>query len=35
MAFRVKRSLVEEYDSNDPDFPRKLMEETTDGMDIR
>ena len=35
MAFRVKRSPGEEYDSNDPDLPRKLMEETTDGMDIR
>ena len=34
MAFRVKRSLVEEYDSNAPDFTHKLMEVTTDGMDI-
>ena len=34
MAFRVKRSLVEEYDSSDSDFSLKLMEKTADGMDI-
>ena len=31
MAYTPKRSLVEKYDS---DFPLKLMEKTTDGMDI-
>ena len=34
MAFRVKRLLVEEYDSNDADFSLKLMEKTTDGIYI-
>ena len=34
MAFRVERSFVEEYDSNDTDFSLKLMEKTTDGVDI-
>lgn len=34
MAYSQKRSLVEKYDSNDSDFPLKLMEKTTDGMDI-
>ena len=32
MASSVKRSLVEEYDSNDSDFSLKVMEKTTDGM---
>ena len=32
MAYRVKWSLVVEYDSND--FSPKLMKNTTDGMDI-
>ena len=34
MASSVKRSLVEEYDSNDSDFCLKVMEKTADGMDI-
>ena len=34
MALLVKRSFVEEYDSNDSDFFLKLMEKTTDAMDI-
>ena len=34
MASRVRRSLVEECDSNHADFSLKLMEKTTDGMDI-
>ena len=34
MAYRVKWSLVKEYDSNDSDFSLKLMKKTTDGMDI-
>ena len=34
MAYSPKRSLVEKYGSNDSDFSLKLMEKTTDGMDI-
>ena len=34
MMFRAKSLFVEEYDSNDSDFSLKLMEKTTDGMDI-
>ena len=34
MAMRAKRLLIEEYESNDADFFLKLMEKTTDGMDI-
>ena len=34
MAFSVKRSFVEEYDSNDSDISLKLLEKTPDGMDI-
>ena len=34
MAYCLKRSLVQKYDSNDSEFPLKLMEKTTDGMDI-
>ena len=30
----AKRSRVKENDSNDSDFPLKLMEKTTNGMDI-
>ena len=29
-----KRSRMQENDSNDSDFPLKLMEKTTNGMDI-
>ena len=34
MAYSSKRSPVEKYDSNESDFPLKLMEKTTDVMDI-
>ena len=34
MTYSPKRSLVEKYDSNYSDFSLKLMEKTTDGMDI-
>ena len=30
----AKRSRVKENDSNDSDFPLKLMEKTTNSMDI-
>ena len=34
MVFRVKRLLLEEYDSNDADFSLELIETTTDGIYI-
>ena len=34
MAIRAERLLVEEFESNNADFSLKLMEKTTDGMDI-
>ena len=30
----AKKLLIEEYESNDADFSLKLMEKTTDGMDV-
>ena len=34
MAYCVKWSIVEEYDSNDSDFSLKLTKKTADGMAI-
>ena len=33
MASSLKRSRVEEYDSNESDFSLKVMEKTADSMD--